>query len=513
MTDCRTVAAFLQSVAARSVTSTLPDADLSALQSSGLVTVRTPEEKAELEQEVAQLQAAQAAIEAEEAKRQTEAALVAADTGRTHSILFHLQGVDKEEAVVDRLNSEQEALQAIEADLARREADFHQLLLKRSELEVVSPYDGRFIAITTAGQVALRDLSVALYRVGDEQFTGYWTQARAIDVELDRLSVRAAEAHAALSGPLSEVDPTYLWAVAIGLAKGAAEVATSSEGFLTAYEMVEPLSDNTENRLLAAQVVAGLDGAFDSAVEELRTVFSEVEGLGVPPASAAGVAALLLAGRRADGTFATEPLSQFLRVTPSYESAALLAIVNRPYEELALSFTTLKQLFAGWGYSISEDTELASAYLTLSQLPADTVQTKMAILARGVSAYLQYPLVAAAVLASIPVLEANETLNLLEKAYEILGQRTGPMTQSELITLAVRLVHGTDVRSVNSLDPTQVAAPSYPSFAYSAAGARLWVPVVIVHANYFATFSAIGGAHPGHVHAVGGGFWGGGFGG
>ena len=35
--------------------------------------------------------------------------------------------------------------------------------------------------------------------------------------------------------------------------------------------------------------------------------------------------------------------------------------------------------------------------------------------------YLEYPLVAAAILTSIPTLEANETLDLMEKAYSLLG--------------------------------------------------------------------------------------------
>ncbi len=513
MTDCSHIGAFLQGVNARAVPGPISDADLAQLQTLGLVDLLTADEVKQLELEVSQLEAAQKAIQDEEARRAEAAEAEATDTRRTHSILFHLQGVDREESAVDRLHEEQAALQAIEADLAKREADFQRLLVKKSELDLMSPYDGRFIAITTAGRVALRDLAAALYRVGDQPFASYWTQAKAVDAELGGIVDRAGAFHLNLARNLSGVDDTYLWAVAIGLAKQKGDAGAKIANFLDAYHAVGSLSQNVENRLLAAEVLAGVGQPIPGSIGELSKLLPEVQQAGVPEESATGVAAILFSGRRADGTYAIDPLGQFLRLTPSFESAALLAVVNKPYDDLAATFSKLKALFASWNYSISEDTELSSAYLTASDLPSETVGTKMAILARGVGAYLEYPLVAAAILASIPVLEANETLNLLEKAYEILGQRTGPMSQAELITLAVRTIHGVEVRSVNELDPTQVSAASYPSFSYYNASPRLWIPVFVVHGGYYSTFSAIGGVHPGHIHTVGAGGWAGGFGG
>ena len=513
MADCSHVAAFLQSVSARSVQGTLPEAALGALQQLGLVDLLTPEGVKQLEAEVVQLEAAQAAIEQEEARIAATSAAVTADTRRTHSILFHLRGVDQEEAMVDRLHEEQEALQSLESDLAKRQADFARLLVKKGELEQMSPYDGRFVAITTAGRVALRDLNVALYRVGDEEFASYWTQAKAIDAELGAIVSSAAAVHVPLEEGLPGIDPVYLWAVAIGLAKQPGTPAQQVPLFLQAYQALGALTSNVENRLLAAEILAGLNQPIAGSVEALHGLVATVAALGVHDDAAAGVAAILLGGRRADGTYATDSLGQFLRLTASYESAALLAVVNKPPADLQTAFTNLRALFASWGYSASEDTELSSAYLAASDLPAETVGTKMAILARGVGAYLEYPLVAAAILASIPVLEANETLSLLEKAYEILGQRTGPMAPAELLTLAVRTVHGVNVRSVNELDPTQTKPATYPSFSYANVAPRFWIPVFVSHGSYYSTFSAIGGFHPGHAHAVGGGGWGGGFGG
>jgi len=513
MADCNHVAAFLQSVTQRSAQGALSEADLGGLQQLGLVELLSPDDVKQLEAEVATLQAAQDAIAQEEARIAQLAEAVSTDTRRTHSILFHLQGVDKEEATVDHLHEEQEALQSLEAERAKRQADFAELLVKKGELDQMSPFDARFVAITTAGRVALRDLNVALYRVSDQEFSSYWTQAKAIDAELGAIVNQAAAVHVPLAEALPDVDPVYLWAVAISMAKQKGAADQQVQLFLEAYQTVGSLTTNVENRLLASEVLAGMNQPVANSTEDLSSLTAAVETLGVHEDSATGVAAILLSGRRADGSYATDPLGQFLRVTPSYESAALLAIVNKPFSDLQTTFQQLKSLFASWGYSISEDTELSSAYLTASDLPAETVGAKMAILARGVGAYLEYPLVASAILASIPELEANETLNLLEKAYEILGQRTGPMSSAELITLAVRTIHGVNVRSVNELDPTQTQPATYPSFSYYNMPPRLWIPVFVVHGNYYATYSAIGGFHPGHVHVVGGGGWGGGFGG
>ncbi len=513
MPDCTHVAAFLQSVSARSVQGNLAATDVSALQQLGLIDLLSPDQKTQLEAEVAQLQAAQAAIDQEKAQVAQMSDSLTTDTRRTHSVLFHLEGVDKEEASVDQLHQEQEALQSLEAEVAKREADFAQLLVKQGELAQMSAYDGQFIAITTAGRVALRDLNVALYRVGDEEFASYWTQAQAIDTEIGSIVNQAAAVHVPLSQALAGIDPVYLWAVAIGIAKQKGDPAQQVPAFLAAYHAVAALTSNLENRLLASEVLTGIPQPLANSSADLGTLVTNVRTLGIPDDAAPGVAAILLSGRRADGTFATDPLAQFLRVTPSYESAALLAIVNKPFADLKTAFTQVKAIFSGWGYSVSEDTELASAYLALSDLPPGTIATKMAILVRGVSAYLEYPLVAAAILASIPVLEANETLILLEKAYEILGQRTGPMSSAELLSLAVRTIHGVNVRSVNELDPTQTKPATYPSFSYYNAAPRLWIPVVVVHGGYYATYSAMGGVHPAHLHAVGGGGWGGGFGG
>jgi hypothetical protein len=194
-------------------------------------------------------------------------------------------------------------------------------------------------------------------------------------------------------------------------------------------------------------------------------------------------------------------------MTKSYESAALLAIVNQPIQDLWQKFSTLRGLFNSWGFSASEDVELASAFLTLSELPVQGLDTKLGIITRGMGTYLQYPLVASAILAAIPTLEANETLSLLEKAYEVVGRRAMPMSEPELICLAVRVIHGIRDETIGQLDTTAAAHAVPPApMGYMYGPRFFFVPVIVAHGSYFSTYSGVGGVHPGHAHVMGGGF-------
>ncbi len=505
MSTCAEVAAFLKEAAARNITASLTPPDLDLLQKLSLVRRFTPEDLHQVEQQVATIQASQMALAQAASQRRQQAEEVARDTQRTHSILFHLEGVDRQHARLDHLQNEQVALKTLDDDLAKRQQDFAQLLIGQALLNSVSPFDGGFLAITTQGRMALRDLTARLYRVGEQPFPAYWDEAVRVDGELVSIAGSSAQIEAPLASAIPGIERAYLWAVAIGLVKTGGEPETRLRSYLEAYGRVKGLSENVENVLLASEVLAVLPRPLDASVGIVRSLMDDLDDLSVPSPARLGVAAILLLGERADGTFAIDMLQGYLTQTPSYESAALLAIQNRPYAELVSKFGNLKSLVAGWGFSPSEDTELSSAYLAASELPVGSVGPKLSILSRGLSGYLQYPLVAAAILASIPVLEANETLNLVEKAYEILGQRTGPMSQAELITLAVRAIHGVEVKSVDELDTTPKAVPTPPGFSYANVAPRLFLPVFIAHNSYYATFSGIGGPHPGHVHAWGGG--------
>ena len=211
-----------------------------------------------------------------------------------------------------------------------------------------------------------------------------------------------------------------------------------------------------------------------------------------------------MSARRSDGRFPTDEFLEFSKMTSSYESAAILSAVSVPSDQLAAKFQSFRSLFDSWGYKRSEDTELASAYLAIGDLGPDDLRTKLTIILDGLKNYLEYPLVAGAILASIPTLEANETLDLMEKAYSMLGSVATGLQRSELISLSVRMIHGIRNELVKELDPTARIMNTPVQFTYAPSNMFLMYPLIIAHSSYFSTYSGIGGSHPAHVHGIGG---------
>jgi hypothetical protein len=184
----------------------------------------------------------------------------------------------------------------------------------------------------------------------------------------------------------------------------------------------------------------------------------------------------------------------------------MLSIFNVPSDQLASKFQSFRLLFNSWGFEVSEDTELASAYLAISDLGVEDVRSKLTIIENGLRNYLEYPLVASAILASISTLEANETLDLMEKAYSLLGSYASDLERSELVSLAVRMIHGIKNELVKQLDSTANIVKTPVQFVYVPGNIFFiyYAPLIIAHSSYYSTFSGIGGYHPAHVHGVGG---------
>jgi hypothetical protein len=499
---------YLTGVSSRNIATSLAEADLANLEQLALLQRLTADQYAQMTQEVATLGSAQTAIDQESANRAQLASAAATDASRTHSILFHFEGEQKRLAEETKANQEAGALHATDADLTNRIQAFNQLLAKRSMIDTLVPYSGGYVGLTSAGLLQLRQLGIRLYRVSDLPFATYWAETVQVNQDLGNLAEVGSRYVAGITPALPSADLGYLWAIGIGLAKSQPDPMQGGPQFLDAYNRLGSLAHNDENRLMSAEILCSARGDLAASLPALADLDSQARKAGVPKESSLGVASVLLLGQRADGTFATENLASYLSLTRSYESAALLAIVNQPIPDLTQKFQNLRSLFASWGFEPSEDTELASAYLTISDLPPDGVNTKLAIITKGLATYLQYPLVAASILAAIPVMEANETLNLLEQAYGIVGRRALTLTPPELICLAVRMVHGVRPQTIQNLDTTATAAPATAGAGYYYGPRFFFVPILVAHGAYYSTFGGVAGAHPGHAHFGTGGFTG-----
>jgi hypothetical protein len=94
----------------------------------------------------------------------------------------------------------------------------------------------------------------------------------------------------------------------------------------------------------------------------------------------------------------------------------------------------------------------------------------------------------------------------MEKASTLLGNFAPSLERSELISLSVRMIHGIKNELVKELDPTAKITVTPIQFTYvpSIVFFRYGTPLILAHAYYHSTFSALGGAHPAHVHGFGG---------
>ena len=509
MTTCQAVYQFLSQVGARNVTTPLSDADLALLSQYGIVQLVTPDQYHNLETNVGMLETARQALDQETAQRVGLAVDVEDEDRRTHSILFHLESKEKQAGAAQKEQQDEARLRSLEEDLAKKQQDFAELVAQQSLRDTLTPCGNGYIGFTARGVVETRNLGLALYRVGDADFSGYWTQAQHIQQEMSDLATAAAAYYPPMAQGIANADPTQLWGIAIGLGKAQPDPGRGLPTFLDAYDAVVPLSGNVENRLMSAEILVAKGVDLGTSVSGLGNILANLRPFGIPAESALGVASILWIGQRADGTFAVPNLSPYLNLTRSYESAALLAIVNVPVDQLTGKFQALRAMFSSWGYQPSEDVELSSAYLAVSELPADGVSTKLSIIAKGLSTYLEYPLVAASVLASLGSLEANETLNLLGQAYDIIGRRAAGLGQSELICLAVRMLHGIRDDLLRPLDATAAIPPVAPRVPGMYGPHFFYVPIIVAHNSYYSTYSGVSGVHPGHIHGFGGG--GGGF--
>jgi len=514
--ECNDVRTFLSQIDVKSVSMQIQQADMDFLSTNGYLSVMQKEEYDQALAEVSNLSKVTAEWQDKRMEEESAEATLKEEERKAHSILFHFEGKEKKEAELESVESERNVVSKEEADVAEIDSKIKELVQKKSMIDRMVPYDGKYLSLTGLGVVTLNDLNVRNYRVSDSQFSDFIEESKETSGELRSIAERGSFYESNIRTEFPKTDPSQLWSVSIGLGKLQGDPNQINQRFLLSLAVLHHFSSTIENKMMAAEIMTSsrADPSQSSTNSDLQSLSDTLIKLEkevrhdakVPKQLSAGVAATIMFGRRFDGTFPTDNFVKFSEITSSYESAAILSVINAPSEILADKFQSFRSLFNSWGCSKSEDSELASAYLSISDLGPDDVKTKMTIILDGLKNYLEYPLVAGAILASIPTLEANETLDLMEKAYSLLGSFATGLQRSELISLAVRMIHGIQNELVQKLDPTAkimntpvqfTHVPSYMFFMYTA-------PLIIAHASYFSTFSGIGGSHPAHVHGVGG---------
>ena len=524
---CSEVKAFLTQVNDRvEPLAPIPPSDLDYLATNDYVTRTSKDDHDRSVAEVARLFQAVDQSKAERAKMEEAESELRKDIEKEHSFTFHFEGREARDEVRGRVESETAGVSKEEAVVAELDARVNALIQEKSEVDRMVAYGDGYLSMSGLGSVVLNDLNVRDYRVGDEDFHEFTDEIRATYAELRGVAERASsyaymikslmpdigevvdytgEGAVELTSAKSEAE-SLMWGTAIGLAKLRGEVADVSDRFRQAVSDLGRTNSTTPNKLMAAEILTSLAGQEVQGLESaLGSIDGELRSKSVPKELSTGIAAALMAGRRYDGTYPTDSFERFRQVTKSYEAAAILAVMNVPFDGLDSKFQKFRSTFTSWGYMTSEDTEIASAFLATGELEPEEVQDRLKYIVEQLANYLLYPLVAAAILASIPVFEAHEVLDLMEKAVTLIG-RYIKLERSAQVALAVRMIHGVRNELVRKVDPTATITPTPVQFTYTPhPGLFIWFrPVIIAHSCYHATFSGMGGFHPAHYHGVGG---------
>jgi hypothetical protein len=513
---CNDVRTFFSQIDEKSVSMQIQQSDLDFLCTNGYLSMMQKEDYDRTLAEVANLAKLSEEMRSARTEEESAEATLEKEEKKTHSILFHFEAKEKKEAELEQVESERNIVSKEEAAVAERDSKINELIQKKSMIDRMVQYDGRYLSLTGLGVVALNDLNVRNYRVSDSAFSDFIEESKETSGELQSIAERGSVYVSGIRTEFPKTDPSQLWSVSIGLAKLQGDENQINQTFLLSLAILHHFKSTIENKMMAAEIMTSFrarpsqsatDSDLQSLSENLVTLEKKVKhDAKVPKQLSAGIAAIMMFGRRFDGTFPTDNLVKFSKMTASYESAAILSIMNVPSDTLADKFQSFRSLFSSMGYDVSEDTELASAYLSISDLGPDDVKTKMTIILDALKNYMEYPVVAGAILASIPTLEANETLDLMEKAYSLLGSYAAGLGRSELISLAVRMIHGIKNELVKKLDPTARIVNTPVQFTYVPSNVffMYYAPLIIAHTSHFSTFSGIGGFHPAHVHGVGG---------
>ena len=523
---CSAVRAFLSQVHDRAepITPILPT-DLDYLSVNGYM-LRTSREDYDKEAaDVARLSQLTIQLSTERAEAIQAESTLQRDERKEHSFLFRFEGKEEKEELSQRIQEEMAVASKEEAEFREVEANVNELIQKKSMIDRMVDYNGEYLSLTDLGSVILNDLNVRNYRVSDQEFPDFLAEIKSTYAELRSIADRATSHVVLLKPRIPNVEdkerpisgnasahpaveaPSLLWSIAIGLAKLQGDTNQIAERFVQALNLLQSLDSTIPNKLMAAEVITAARSQDVQTLESvLKYLDQQIRNQRVPKELAAGIAATIMAGRRFDGSYPLDRFAQFRQLTLSYESAAILSVWNVPYDALSSKFQVLRSMFNSWGYMTSEDTEIASAFLAIGELNPDEVEWKLKYIVEQLKNYLEYPLVAAAILASIPVFEAHEVLDLMEKAVTLLSAYTAGLERSELVALAVRMIHGVRNELVKKIDSTARISETPVQFTYSPhPGLFFWYyPVIIAHSSYHSTFSGMGGFHPAHSHGVGG---------
>ena len=110
---------------------------------------------------------------------------------KTHSIKFLFEAKEEKEAEHEKVEAKKNVVSKIDAEIAQREAKINELIQKKSKIDRMVPYDGKYVSLTGVGIMMLNDLNVRNYRVSDEDFPDFREEIQTTYSELLSIAQKA----------------------------------------------------------------------------------------------------------------------------------------------------------------------------------------------------------------------------------------------------------------------------------------------------------------------------------
>jgi len=483
MVKCNDVMTALSQISAKSVNALISEDVLKLLTTNGFVECLSKDEYEKLAAFVESYSTIDREVEEEQKKEETDEETLARDEKKIHSIRFWFEGHEKKDIDRARVQTDEQLVSRDKEEVKEKGNELQALIQKKSILDRQVPCGEQYLSLTGTGTIMLHELTIRNYRVGDKDFGEFLHETKATEMELQAIAERANNYYSAIKAATLDMDTSpiaakerkdsyaaeddededddddddedeeeyrikskgaessQLWAISIGLAKLEGDLGKIKENFIQMINALQKFNNsNLDSKLMAAETLVA-SGRNTDSLEALTNVDKQIrQSANVPEELSAGIAATIFCGVNPDALTRFDDV--FSKATKSYAAAALLSISKEEQENLSQKLDVFKSLFNLWGYSASEDTDLAAAYMAVSKLSETDAREKMSVLAAALKAEFGFPLVPAAILTSIRALNADELLDLAEKAASILQPFTGWLAHSELANLSIRMIYG-----------------------------------------------------------------------
>ncbi len=188
---CAEVKDFFSDISSRA--SSIPSVgagDLDLLSKTGFVSVMSKDDYEKAAAEVAQLAQLNEDLQKEQAQESAAASALQKDESEEHSLKFHFEAKDSQDAERQKVESDQAEAQQEQAKVAQIEAKVSAFIARKSFLDTYVPYGDGYIALTAQGVTALSDLNVKNYRVADADFADFMKETLAITADFATMASR-----------------------------------------------------------------------------------------------------------------------------------------------------------------------------------------------------------------------------------------------------------------------------------------------------------------------------------